>query len=154
MPQGTLAWITPVSGGHPDQGLPGGGEYPDQGLPGGGGRPSHPIALPPLPPGVPTPPIALPPTVWPPQPPSAGGPSNPIVIPGTPEHPIALPPGTVWPPLNPGDGVGGKALLLAWVVGTDKYRWVVVDVPPLHPAQLPGLAPDQGLPGTPGRQPK
>jgi hypothetical protein len=150
MPQGTLAWITPVSGGHPDQGLPG-SEYPDQGLPGGGGRPtrpSHPVALPPLPPGV-APPIALPPTLWPPTPPGEGGPTNPIVIPGTPEHPIALPPGMVWPPLDPSDGVQGKALLLAWVVGTGKYRWVVVDVPE-GPSTLP--LPGGGLPPRP--QPK
>jgi len=102
--------------------------------------PSHPIEIPPLPPGVPEHPIALPP--------HGGEPSHPIFIPGTPEHPIELPPGFVWPPLNPGDGVQGKALLLAWVVGTKKYKWVVVEVPEFYPSHP--IAPG----GPPRPQPK
>jgi hypothetical protein len=95
MSQPFLALITPLSGGRPDQGLPGGGYYPDQGLPGGGpgGRPdqgfnpdypsqglpgggpgpSHPIVLPGAPPGSP------------------GSPSHPIYITGNPSHPIYVP---------------------------------------------------------------
>jgi hypothetical protein len=96
MPQGQLAWITPVSGGRPDQGLP---EVPP-------GTPTHPTELPPLPPGTPEHPIALPPLGL--------EPSNPIFIPSTPTHPIAPPPGTAWPPFNPGDGMQGKVVLLCW----------------------------------------
>ena len=60
MSQPFLALITPLGGGHPDQGLPGsppgywGGvapPYPDQGLPGGQPHPSHPIAPGGRPPG-------------------------------------------------------------------------------------------------------
>ena len=140
---GQLCYITPVSGGHPDQGLP----------PGEPGTPTHPIELPPLPPGTkPEHPITLPP--------GGGTPSHPIFVPiepahpiagepptpshpiagggepVTPEHPISLPPGTIWPPLNPGDGVQGKGLLLVIVVGSDgrsKYKWVVVDAPSIWP---------------------
>lgn len=153
---GQLALILPISGGYPDQGLPPGSPgAPDQGLPPGSpGSPSHPIELPPLPPGVPSHPITLPP--------SGGIPSHPIFIPGAPDqglpgdgespgkpdqglppgssgspgvpsHPIALPPGTVWPPLNPGDGVVGKGWLLVIVLGADgkhKAKWIFIDTTP------------------------
>ncbi len=151
--QGQLALITPLSlsGDRPDNSLPGGPPT----------YPSHPIELPPLPPGFhPSHPIVLPPS---------GHPSHPIFIPigpdqglpgvppspdqglpgippspdqglpgsgGSPSHPIALPPGTVWPPLNPGDGVAGKGLLLVIVLGADgvqKFKWLVVDSPGIWP---------------------
>jgi hypothetical protein len=109
MTQPYLALITPLSGGHPDQGLPptspgvpthpiyhpghpdhGLPAYPDQGLPGGsqGGRPSHPIYHP----GHPD--HGLPP--YPDQGLPGGGssggqPSHPIHIPGVPDQ--GLPPG-------------------------------------------------------------
>jgi hypothetical protein len=99
-----LALITPISSGHPDQGLPGidrpadpgyGVEAPDRVWP--------PPSLPPLPPGVwPSPPVG----VWPPSRP--GVPSHPIVIypprpdnslPGAPPHPDqGLPPTSGKPP--------------------------------------------------------
>jgi hypothetical protein len=118
----TLAVITPVdpSGNPVDPGY-------GQGHP--GGRPTHPIALPPLPPGQ-KPDNTLP-----------SGPvyptHGPIFINGTPEHPIALPPAQVWPPLNPGDGIYGKSLVLVWVVGTDKYRWVSLEPPTMWPPPPP-----------------
>lgn len=124
MGQGQLAYIVPLD--LPTGGSPGVPTHPISGV---GGHPSHPIALPPLPPGVEAPshPIVLPP--------EGAEPSHPIIIPGTPEHPIAAPPGTIWPPLDPSDGVAGKALILVWVIGTQKHRWLVVDVPasPEHP---------------------
>jgi hypothetical protein len=133
--QGTLAWITPVSAGHPGQGLPPGE--------GGEGSPAPPIELPPVPPGTVAPPIALPP----------GEPSYPIVIP---DPGPGLPPGTVWPPLNPGDGVQGKALLLCWVPGAHKFKWIVIEVPTMP--ELPSRPPAPGTPGhlpaPPERQPK
>jgi hypothetical protein len=59
----------------------------------------------------------------------------PPVVTGTPEHPIALPPGTVWPPLG---GVQGDVMILVYIpyVG---FRWVVIDADshPTHPADLP-----------------
>jgi len=160
MPDPIFAMILPLSAGHPDQGLPpgspgtpthpiapggirpshpiypggGGGEpthpivgYPDQGLPGGGevGEPSHPIVLPPMPPQINPPPVSI----WPGVP----------IHPATPEHPIALPPGSVWPPLPP--SITGEAVILVWVVGVG-YRWLVIDA-----AQV-----DNELPATP--QPK
>lgn len=138
--QGQIALITPIE--LPDVG---GGSPPAPSHP-IAGFPSHPIELPPLPPGVEAPshPIV---------PPSGGeAPSYPIFIPGTPEHPIVAPPGTVWPPLDPSDGVAGKALILAWVVGTKKYRWVVVEVPtsPEHP----WVPPSGGGRKPPAAQPK
>ena len=51
-------------------------------------------------------------------------------IPGSPEHPIALPPGTVWPPLPP--TTTGKYAVLIWVVGVGS-RWLVVEAP-----EMPG----------------
>jgi len=101
-----------------------------------------PVTLPPLPPEV-DPPVGMwPPTInndlpqapiviypKPPKPPSiSGGPATP---PGIAVPPIELPP-TLWPPLPPGTGIAGKALILVWVVGVG-YRWLVVDGPDLWP---------------------
>lgn len=130
-----LAWIIPVKQGEIDNTLP--GEPPQVGGP---VFPTPPIQLPPVPPGIVMPPIHIP------RPPASA--ENPIVIPGTPEHPINLPPGVVWPPLNPGDGVSGKVLLLAFVVGVGggqhggKYKWIVIDTnamptPPITPTPSP-----------------
>ena len=189
-----LAWITPISGGHPDQGLPGAERPPDPGYGVGGDQVWPPPSLPPLPPGVwPSPPVG----VWPPSRP--GIPTHPIVIypphpshglppypdqglppaggkpdqglPGRPPKPdqglpggpdntlpgvppsvdnsLPMPPATVWPPLPPGTGVAGKALILVWVVGVG-YRWIVVGATDIWPPQP--VRPDQGLP--PGPQPK
>ncbi|HKD03941.1 MAG TPA: hypothetical protein VKB77_16000 [Terriglobales bacterium] len=82
----------------------------------------HPLPLPSLPPGVAAPPIALPPTMWPPP----GPPSPPVVVPEPPEKPLPGPPAVIWPPLPPGTGVAGKALILIWVVGVG-YRWLVYE---------------------------
>jgi hypothetical protein len=170
-----LALITPISGGHPDQGLPGHEGPVDPGYGVSGDRVWPPVNLPPLPPGVwPSPPVG----VWPPSRP--GIPSNPIVVypprvdnslpgappapdqglpgsggkppkpdqglPGTPPAPdqglpgtppsvdnsLPQPPATIWPPLPPGVGVAGKALLLIWIVGVG-YRWLVVSGPDVWP---------------------
>jgi hypothetical protein len=103
------------------------------------GRPAHPIypTYPvdpdyglPVTPGVwPKPPIH----VWPP--PQPVYPTHPIYPTDQPEHPIAMPPGSVWPPLPP--SVTGKILCFVWIVGVG-YRWTVID---------PSLKPDIGLPG-------
>lgn len=138
--QFVAGWFTPVQGSLPP--LP---ERPGwtpehpwvPGGPGEGGEIEPPIVLPPLPPGMVMPPIALPPT--------GEAPEYPIYIPSTPEHPIQLPPGTVWPPFNPGDALHGKVLLLVWVPGTGKHKWVVVEVP----TTLPPLPPIPGAPGQP-----
>jgi hypothetical protein len=152
----TLAYITPVTGGgHPDQGLPPGSPgSPDQGLPTPPGI-WPPDSLPPLPPGI-NPPVGI----WPPSRPTV--PSHPIVIyPGRPVHPdqglpgggrparpdqglpgeppevdnsLPMPPATVWPPLPPGTGIAGKALILIWVVGVG-YRWLVVKGAEVWPPQ-------------------
>jgi hypothetical protein len=51
------------------------------------------------------------------------------------------PPGTVWPPLNPGDGIGGKVLALVWLVGIG-YKWAVLETPPVvWPPQPPVATP-------------
>jgi hypothetical protein len=112
---------------------------------GGGGVPTPPIYLPPqLPPGVwPQPPGQQPPGIW------GGGnvpmPTPPIYLPGAPSgpgspaHPIILPPNVVWPPLEgagapshpiviPPDGVPGGGPSL-----------------PIYPPPKP----DQGLPVVP-----
>jgi len=145
MPKGQLVWVTPVEG-------LGGGSPEHPWVPPSPGEPAHPIEpVPPLPPGIwpspgrPVPPIALP------RPPLEVTP--PIVIPGTPEHPITLPPGVVWPPLNPGDGLQGKVLALVWLVGIG-YKWAVLEVPEIPGFPMPPH-PDQGLPpGIPPREPK
>jgi hypothetical protein len=136
----TLAMIVPLGGGSNLPPFGGGMPAPPQ-------APSHPIQLPPLPPGVEAPshPIALPP--------DGSAPSHPITIPGTPEHPIAAPPGTIWPPLDPSNGVAGKALVLIFVYGAGQHatRWLVVDVP-TSPEQ-PWVPPAGGT-KPPAAQPK
>jgi hypothetical protein len=133
-----LALITPIGGGHPDQGLP------DQSLP---PQIWPPDSLPPLPPGVwPNPPVG----VWPPQrPPHVSGgpvlppaiPTHPIVLPPVgPDNSLPMPPATVWPPLPPGTGVAGKALILIWVVGVG-YRWLVVGATDVWPPEPPSAQP-------------
>jgi hypothetical protein len=129
-----LANIEYVKPGHPGGGpvLPGGPVDPGYGVD-VGGKPVQP--LPPLPgiwppPGQPSLPIELPPVEV----------SPPIYIPETPEHPIAKPPGTIWPPLPPDLGLDGKVAILVWVMGVGR-RWYIYDA---------GAHPDQGLPGSPG----
>lgn len=138
------AKITPVTrpggpGGptDPDYGVEGPGGEPSHPIEGGGGRPSHPIALPPLPgvwppAGKPSLPIYLPD-------PEPGQPEQPIYIEGTPEHPITLPPGTIWPPLPPGHFPGDKTAVLVWVVGVGA-RWFVYTPPSAE--QLPVKPPE------------
>jgi hypothetical protein len=157
MAQGFLAYITPIEGGHPDQGLPGGGRppRPGQGLPGHPGAPGHPGHLPSRP-GRPVDPGygvegpdggdeeagQLP--VWPldPEHPDVGLPP----VAGQPLPPIDPPPGTIWPPLPPDAGIPeGKALVLAALISSTGHhvmRYIVVDVP-----EGSGGYPDQGLPG-------
>jgi hypothetical protein len=107
------------------------GGRPDQGPV----RPTYPVdpgyGLP-VAPGVwPDPPV----TTWPP--PQPVRPSHPIYPGGVgPEHPIVMPPGSVWPPLPP--SITGKVLCFVWIVGVG-YRWTVID---------PGLKVDIGLPPT------
>ena len=151
MSQSKIALITPLE---------------EANLPGfGGGIPARPgvappIHIPPVPPGLPAlPDNTLPPggeaPIYPifipfPPRPDAGLPAAPVT-PGTPlpptgpppvaGHPLPTPP-AIWPPLNPGDGVPpGKVYLLVWVVGTDRYRWIVVDAaqpwPPITPPATP-----------------
>ena len=96
----------------PDQGLPGGGGHPDQGLP----QPPHAGHLP----------------VWP------IDPDHPIAppSPGHPLPPVDPPPGTIWPPLPPGEELPeGKAVVLVAIEGVG-YRYVVVQI---------GDSPDQEL---------
>jgi hypothetical protein len=76
-------------------------------------------------------------------------PSHPIYPTDKPEHPIAMPPGSVWPPLPP--AIKGKILCFIWLVGIG-YRWTVID-PSLSPGNdLPPVHghPDHGLPPSPG----
>jgi len=136
-----LAWITPVPQGlhpshpivlPPDQpptqpGVPGVPTHPIVlPTPPVGEHPSHPIVLPPVPPDLkPEHPIVLPPQV-------PGVPTHPIFLPVEPTHPIALPPGSVWPPLPCDSGVGGKGVLLANIVGVG-LRWLSVDLPSEYP---------------------
>jgi hypothetical protein len=44
-----------------------------------------------------------------------------------PSNPIAIPPGTVWPPLPP-SVPAGKAIVLVAISGVG-YRWAVLDIP-------------------------
>jgi hypothetical protein len=112
---------------HPDQGLPGLPGRPDQGLPGAPGRPDQ---------GLP------------------GAPGRPDQgLPGTPpsvDNTLPMPPATIWPPLPPGIGIAGKALILVWVVGVG-YRWLVVEGPDVWPP-LPSVQPPIAQP--PVAQPK
>jgi len=121
--------------------------------------PSHPIVIHPGRPGH-----GLPPSPGHPDqglPPSAGHPDQGLPpsdlhpdqgLPGTPpsvDNSLPVPPATVWPPLPPGTGIAGKALILIWVVGVG-YRWLVVGGTDVWPPQP--VYPDQGLP--PSAQPK
>jgi hypothetical protein len=139
MARGFNARITPLgggsggSGGEIDNTLPGieGPVDPDYGID-IGAHPAHPIVIPPIPgiwppPGKPTLPIVIPPTVWPP---SGGVVMPPIYIEPTPEHPITLPPGQVYPPLPP--EYAGK-LVLVVVVGEGKAHWYMVPPPTTWP---------------------
>lgn len=111
---------------------PGFPPIPDNTLPGYGGRPSNPIFIP-LP-GRPD--NSLPGSggsIDNTLPGSGGRPDN--SLPGSGgsiDNTLPMPPGTIWPPLNPGDGVQGKGLLLILVLGADgveKFKWLVVDLP-------------------------
>lgn len=97
----------------------------------------HPLPIPPLPPGI-MPPIALPPVLNPPP----DWEMPPIVIPQPPDKPLPGPPAVIWPPLPPGTGIAGKALILVWVVGVGT-RWIVVDGPDMWPPP-PEAGPKRG----------
>lgn len=132
---------------YPDQGLPGGYPgRPDQGLPGRPPRPANrpPGSFPgypstgPVRPGRPVDPswgIPDAPEIWP------GTPDQPIHLPpvaGLPLPPVDPPPGTIWPPIDPGFGVPeGTALALVWISGVG-YRYAVLTIPPPSPETLPG----------------
>lgn len=126
--QFVAGWFTPLEPNVPT--------LPDKPEGGWGGRPVQP--LPPLPPV--DPPID-PPEVGP------GTPEHPIFIPDRPNLP-QLPPGSVWPPFNPGDGVSGKVLMLCWIPGVGK-KWVVIEVPTMWPPTPPA----GGIGGTPPPRP-
>jgi hypothetical protein len=105
--KGYAAYIVPVPEKLPDY-PPGFVPHPDHSLPGGGGTTK------------PTPPEGEPPSM-----------SNPIVIPGDPQHPIAQPPGSFFPkpppiasqlPSRPGE----KGLVLVYLPGVG-WSWVVVE---------------------------
>jgi hypothetical protein len=170
-------WPPPGHPAHPD--LPGGPVDPGYGVPLPPvvshpipPTPEHPIELPPTYPVDPDYGLPIGPGVWP-QPPKPVDPGygvpipiapefpiylppqvNPPLPPGSPAHPIALPPGSVWPPLPP--SVTGTVTALVWIVGVG-YRWTVIDtsLKPTHPIMPPSrvpVSPDQGLP--PSAQPK
>lgn len=132
-----VAMIVPLGAapGMPDNTLPGGPNYPSQGLP-GGPRPSHPIALPPLPPGfrpdnslpgggtiggTPENPIYNPPA------PDQGLPGAGISLPVRPDQ--GLPPGVgIYPPVPPGSVAPGTKVLVTVSVPGVGTRWAVVDL--------------------------
>jgi hypothetical protein len=158
-----------VTGGRPDQGLPGGGGEIDNTLPGGGwGGGEIDNTLPP-PPGIwppPTtiwPPIALPPdypmppgSVWPPvRPPHAGHPLPPGGIAGQPLPPA---PGRPDAGLPPGHAPSGKflvAIVAAAAGGLRVIGYTVVD-PSLDVGMPlpPGAPPVAGTPLPPTPEPK
>jgi hypothetical protein len=129
-----FALIIPISGGHPDQGLPG-----------GGGTPTHPIA--PTPPGfwggVAPPGIwggggSLPPGIW------GGG----VDGGGVPTHPIAPTPPGFWggvaPPM-PGQGLppgiwGGAGSLPPGI-----WHGGMPGGSPSHPIYRPDIKPEQPI---------
>lgn len=144
MAESFFAKITPVQGGPTDPGF-------------GQPEPKPPNQI--WPPKVwpPLPPDTQPPQIWPPQINNDLPPDFPIVIPQPPEkptpglppvagHPLPEPPGgpsqlpelpnVIWPPLPPGTGIAGKALILIWVVGVG-YRWMLVQGPDLPPGIWP-----------------
>jgi hypothetical protein len=118
-----LALITPLSGGHPDQGLPPQPVYPDQGLPGqppgiwpSPGHPAHPIA-----------PGGRPPGIWggPPSYPDQGLPPGGSVgvwpSPGVPTHPWVPPAGEELPP--PPEDIANSYVVAVW--NPTKAEWSV-----------------------------
>jgi hypothetical protein len=117
---------------------------PDFGIDVGQGRPTHPIQLPPTPPGL-RPDNSLP---------SAPvRPSQPIFIPETPDNALPVPPGTIWPPIPPSTGASGRVWILIYVVGVG-HRWLLINGPAIWPPPTgPGAPnrPDQGLPSQPTR---
>lgn len=144
MAESFLAKITPVQGG------------PEGPVDPGFGHPKPPNQIWPPPTLPPTPPGVQLPIIWPPQI-NNDLPTGPIVInpmpplgpdkpqptpPVDPGYGIPAPPGTIWPPLPPGTGIAGKALILIWVVGVG-YRWLVVDGPDKWPPSKP---PEGGKP--------
>jgi hypothetical protein len=167
---GQLALITPIdfsgTGNRPDNSLPGvpappivlpplppGIKPPDISWKPGSGHPSNPIFIPlPSRPGIDN---SLPGSGGSidntlPGSGSGSGSSGSIdnTLPGGPPGHIdntPILPGTIWPPLNPGDGVQGPGLLLVLVLGCDggaKWKWVFINAPRI----------DAGLP--PSAQPK
>ena len=127
MAESYLARITPIDS-------PDGPVDPDYGRPTKPPVAVPPIALPPLPPGIALPPIYLPPSGQLPVVPVPPVAVPPIVIPEPPDKPLPDPPAILWPPLPPGTGIAGKALVLVWVVGVG-YRWIVAKGPDMWPPQ-------------------
>lgn len=138
-----LALITPLSGGHPDQGLPGGGGWsptdpgfgnrpihhpghPDHGLPSSPGHPSQPIHHPGHPDhGLPSH--------------GGGGTAGQLPwSPGSPDQSLPVPPG-VTPPASPGGALKNKLVVLWHVPGQTEWHGKAFE--PGHP--------DAGLPPTP-----
>ena len=115
----------------PDYGIPEDGED-------GGGEEGPDNELPSPPPGI-----------WPP--PTIGHPVHPIAPgePGKPGHLPAPPPGAIWPPVT--SPVEGLFVVLAHIPDHG-WKYIVVD-PDAWP-KPPPVAPDQGLPGQPPREPK
>ncbi len=115
-----LAYIKLLNG--PDDVDPGYGNDPAR-------HPAPPIVLPPLPPGT-KPPVGT----WPPR----FDPNRPEIAPpifiedDPPSSTLPIQPGQIWPPLNPGTGIGGKVLALVWIVGVG-YRWVVLQSASIWP---------------------
>jgi hypothetical protein len=89
-----------------------------------------------------------PPGIWPP--PTIGHPIHPIAPgdPGKPGHLPAPPPGAIWPPVT--SPVEGLFVVLAHIPDHG-WKYIVVDP---DAWQRPPVAPDQGLPGQPPREPK
>jgi hypothetical protein len=128
MPEGTLAYITPVGSGPVDPGF------------GHPGSPGHPGNA--LPPGFPPIGVTLPeppPGVWPPL--TGWAPIQPA-------HPIAgvpVPPGAIWPP--PGHVSGGPI----YPGGHPDQGLPPAPGRPAQPLPTPPARPDQGLPGSGAR---
>lgn len=131
-----LALIIPISGGHPDQGLPGS----PPGFWGGGGvpMPTPPIYLPPggggQPPGIwPSPPVGIWPSppvgIWP-NPPGGGG---------HPDQGLPMPPGgPTWGGSRPGFGGGHPDQGLPGGGGHPDQGLPPAGLHPSHPIVRPG----------------
>jgi hypothetical protein len=114
-----------MSGGLPDNSLPGGPVYPDQGLP--GDQPGIDNSLPPG-----TPPIGVtlpepPPGIWPP--PSFSRP----IVPIGPDNTLPVAPGTIWPspgrPVRPDNSLpGGQGGQIDNSLPSQTF-WVVAGIP-------------------------